>query len=109
MYDKNRKIISQRANKYLPIARIGKLLHPRKKGFAIPVNFGSKIVFVQCSIITYCVAKDGYVSLITDEGKEYVCNLTLKQLEERLPDRLYSCPKVLYSSQRKNRRDTEIL
>ena len=32
------------------------------------------------------MAKDGYVSLITDEGKEYVCNLTLKQLEERLPD-----------------------
>ena len=68
------------------LQEFGKLFNPPKKAFAIPVNIGSKIVFVQCSIITYCVAKDGYVSLITDEGKEYVCNLTLKQLEERLPD-----------------------
>lgn len=68
------------------LQELGKLLNPPKKAFAIPVNIGSKIVFVQCSIITYCVAKDGYVSLITDEGKEYVCNLTLKQLEERLSD-----------------------
>ena len=46
------------------LQELGKLLNPPKKAFAIPVNIGSKIVFVQCSIITYCVAKDGYVSLI---------------------------------------------
>ena len=55
------------------------------------------------------MAKRRICSLITDEGKEYVCNLTLKQLEERLPDDFIRVQKVLYSSQRKNRRDTEIL
>lgn len=65
---------------------LSKLLNPPKKASAIPVNIRSKIIFVRCEKIAYCISIDGYVSLITDEGKEYVCSLTLKQLEERLPD-----------------------
>ena len=68
------------------LLEMSKLLNPPKKASAIPINIRSKIIFVKCENITYCIAKDGYVSLITDDGKEYVCDLTLKQLEERLPD-----------------------
>ena len=68
------------------LTELSKLLNPPRKATAIPINVRSKIIFVKCDDITYCVAKDGYVSLITDDGKEYVCDLTLKQLEERLPD-----------------------
>ena len=68
------------------LVELSRLLNPAKKASAIPIHIRSKIIFVKCENITYCVAKDGYVSLITDDEKEYVCDLTLKQLEERLPD-----------------------
>lgn len=68
------------------LTELNNLLNPRKKASAIPINIKSKIVFVRCDQITYCMAGDGYVALITDDGKEYISNLTLKQLEERLPD-----------------------
>lgn len=68
------------------LTELSKALNPPKKAFAIPINIGSKIIFVHCENITYCCAQDGYVSLMTDEGKEYICSLALKQLEELLPN-----------------------
>ena len=68
------------------LIELSKLLNPPKKASAIPVTIRSKIIFVKCENITYCISKDGYASLMTDEGKEYVSDLTLKQLEERLPE-----------------------
>ena len=68
------------------LQELSNLLNPVKKASAIPINIRSKIIFVRCEQIAYCVAKDGYISLMTDDGKEYVSDLTLKQLEERLPD-----------------------
>lgn len=58
----------------------------RKKATAIPIHTQSKIILVRCSDISYCKSADGYVSLFTDDGKEYVSDLNLSQLEERLPD-----------------------
>lgn len=58
----------------------------RKKASAIPIHVQSKIILVRCSDISYCKSVDGYVSLFTDDGKEYVSDLNLSQLEERLPD-----------------------
>lgn len=57
-----------------------------RKATAIPIHTGDKIVLIRCEEIAYCVASEGYVSLMTDEGKEHVSNLSLSQLEERLPD-----------------------
>lgn len=65
---------------------LGELFSQPQKASAIPVQIRSKTIFVPCNKITYCVARDGYVSLLTDDGKEQVCNFTLKQLEDRLPD-----------------------
>lgn len=65
---------------------LSRMLNPPRKAFAIPITVRSKITFVPCDKISFCNARDGYVSLITDDGTEHVCDLTLKQLEERLPD-----------------------
>lgn len=61
-------------------------LKPRKTSTAIPIHQKDKIILVRFSEIIYCEAADGYVSLMTEKGKEYVCDLTLQQLEERLPE-----------------------
>ncbi|NDV60312.1 LytTR family DNA-binding domain-containing protein [Bacteroides sp. 519] len=68
------------------LIELSNLLNPPKKATAIPINIKSKIILVQCEKIVYCMATDGYVSLITDDGKEYISDLTLKQLEDRLPN-----------------------
>ena len=75
------------------IVELSNLLHPPKKASAIPIHVRSKIIFVKCEDIAYCVAKDGYVSIFTDAGKEYVSDLTLKQMEERLPDDFFRVQK----------------
>ena len=58
----------------------------KKKATAIPIHIQSKIILVRCQDITYCKSKDGYVTLFTDNGKEYVSDLNLGQLEDRLPE-----------------------
>lgn len=68
------------------LLELAKMLNPPKKVTAIPVNSRDRIIFVKCEQIAFCVANEGYVSLMTDEGKEYLCDFTLKQLEEKLPD-----------------------
>lgn len=61
-------------------------LNKPRKATAIPIHLKGKIILVRCHEIAYCEARDGYISLFTQEGKEYVTDLTLNQLEERLPD-----------------------
>lgn len=68
------------------LQELNKLLNPVKKISAIPIHIGSKIKFVPCEQVAYCLSKDGYTSVFTDEGKEFVINLSLKEMEERLPD-----------------------
>ena len=85
--DKIEKFVSKQSEIDIDkLVELSKLLNPSKKASAIPVTMRSKINFVKCENITYCISRDGYTSLMTDDGKEYVCGLTLKQLEERLPD-----------------------
>lgn len=61
------------------------LQRSQKKASAIPIHTQSKIILVRCTDITFCKSADGYVSIFTDEGKEYISDLNLSQLEERLP------------------------
>ena len=56
------------------------------KATAIPIKSGQKILLVRYNEITYAKASDGYVSLFTVSGKEYICDYSLSELETKLPD-----------------------
>ena len=85
--DKIKKFVPRQQDINLAeLLELYQLRTPPKKASAIPIKVRSKISFVQCEKISYCLAKDGYSSLITIDGEEHVSDLTLKQLEERLPD-----------------------
>lgn len=72
---------------YAELTRLFNQLHePKKKATAIPIHMQSKIMLVRCQDISYCQSADGYVSLFTNNGKEHVSNLSLNELEKRLPD-----------------------
>lgn len=71
---------------YAQLNRFFCQLNKKKKATAIPIHTKSKILLVRCDEIAFCESRDGYVSLITDEGKEHISDLTLSQLEERLPE-----------------------
>lgn len=61
-------------------------IQPKKEVTALPVKNGQKILLVRFSEIVYCQSCDGYVSLFTDSGKEYVSDLNLMELEQKLPE-----------------------
>lgn len=61
-------------------------LKPKREFRAIPVKIGDKVILIKPDQITYLEAKDKYVFLKTDEGKEYLSDFTLNSLEEKLPD-----------------------
>jgi two-component system LytT family response regulator len=61
-------------------------LQPKKEITALPVKTGQKILLVRFSEIVYCQSGDGYVSLFTDSGKEYVSDLNLVNLVQKLPE-----------------------
>lgn len=60
-------------------------LQPIKEISALPVKIGQKILSIKFTEIIYCKSCDGYVSLFTNSGKEYVTDLNLQELEDKLP------------------------
>ncbi len=52
---------------------------------ALPIKQGQKIVLVRFSEMVYCKSGEGYVSIYTKSGKEYLSDLKLHQLEKKLP------------------------
>lgn len=52
---------------------------------SLPVKTGDTIHLVRTSEIAYLEAKDKYVSIHTLEGKEYLTDVSLKIMEEKLP------------------------
>jgi two-component system, LytTR family, response regulator len=60
-------------------------IQPKKEVSALPVKVGQKILLVRFSEIIYCQSCDGYVSLFTNSGKEYITDLNLQELETKLP------------------------
>ena len=60
--------------------------HPEKKSLtSITIKNGARITFVSLEDIAYFKSSDKYVSLFTYEGEEKVTELTLSQLEAKLP------------------------
>jgi two-component system LytT family response regulator len=75
-------------NKDIDVAIMLKMFNqqqPKKEITALPVKVGQKILLIRFSEITYFESRDGYVSLFTSTGKEYVSDLNLQELEKKLP------------------------
>jgi DNA-binding LytR/AlgR family response regulator len=69
------------------IAALQQLARPPRHVDQLSVRQGDSILLVPVAQILWCEARDGYV-LIRSAAREYVSDLTLKELEEQLdPDR----------------------
>lgn len=73
-------------NEIKTLAHLFSQLQPKKEITAIPVKVGQKILLIKLNDIAYCQSSDGYVSLYTNAGKEYISDFCLHDLEEKLPD-----------------------
>jgi two-component system, LytTR family, response regulator len=60
-------------------------LKPQKEVTAFPVKSGDTIHLVRLCEVAYIEAKDKYVTLHTLTGKEYLTDVSLKTMEEKLP------------------------
>lgn len=58
---------------------------PKKEVTAFPVKVGDTIHLVRLEEVVYIEAKDKYTSLHTLNGKEYLTDVSLKTMEEKLP------------------------
>jgi len=52
----------------------------------IPVKLGDRMLFVKIEDITYFLSDEKYVAIFTTDGKKYLCDYPLKNLEEKLGD-----------------------
>jgi two-component system LytT family response regulator len=53
---------------------------------AIPYKIGDRVILVKLEKIIYFLASEKYVEFFTTDGKKYVTEISLKKLEDRLPD-----------------------
>jgi two-component system LytT family response regulator len=60
-------------------------LQPKKEITAIPIKVKDKILLVRLSKITYLLAEQGYVTIHTDNGEQFLTELSLSELEEKKP------------------------
>lgn len=61
-------------------------LKPRKEISSFPVKTGDTIHLVRTTEIAYLEAKDKYVTIHALDGKEFLTDVSLKVMEEKLPD-----------------------
>lgn len=57
---------------------------PKKEITSIPVKLGDRMLFVRVEDISYFHADEKYVTIFTKAGKSYLCDFSLKSLEEKL-------------------------
>ncbi len=59
---------------------------PKKEITSIPVKLGDRMLFLRIEDISYFSAEDKYVSIHLKDGKNYLSDLPLKNLEKKLND-----------------------
>ena len=77
-------------NVYLPsdfiaLKQLFDNLQPKKEITAIPIKIKDKILLVRLNQIAYLEAEHGYVTIHKENGDQQLTDLTLLQLEEKLP------------------------
>jgi two-component system, LytTR family, response regulator len=53
---------------------------------SVPHKIGDRVMLIKTERITHLSASEKYVEFFTDDGKKYLTELSLKKLQERLPD-----------------------
>jgi len=57
---------------------------PKKEITSIPVKLGDRMLFIRIEEVSYFSAEEKYVNIFTKDGKTYLCDFPLKNLEEKL-------------------------
>ncbi len=57
---------------------------PKKEITSIPVKMGDRMLFLRIEEISYFLAEEKYVNIFTKDGRSYLCDFSLKSLEEKL-------------------------
>ncbi|TKC04364.1 LytR/AlgR family response regulator transcription factor [Pedobacter frigoris] len=70
---------------FLKLKEIFDQMQPKKEATALPVKVKDKILLVRFPDLVYLESQLGYVTLYTDNGTEYLSELSLSDLEEKLP------------------------
>jgi len=70
---------------FLKLKQLFDSLQPKKEITALPVKVKDKIVLIRLGSLVYLEALHGYVTLHTDDDDEHLSELSLTQLEEKLP------------------------
>ena len=70
-------------------------LTPKKEITTIPIKLGDRMLFIQIEDVLYFSAEEKYVSIVTKEGKKYLCDYSLKNLEEKLSDKFLRIQRAL--------------
>ena len=58
----------------------------KKQIVSIPVKLGDRMLLIKLTDISYFQADEKYVTIITNEGKKYLSDFSLKYLEDKLDD-----------------------
>ena len=51
----------------------------------LPVKVGDRVIFVRLNEVSYFIADEKYVSVVTKHSKSYILDSSLKKLEDKLP------------------------
>lgn len=62
-------------------------LKPKKEITSIPVKLGDRMLFIDINEILYFEAEDKYVRIHLFNGKSYLCDYPIRNLEEKLDDK----------------------
>ena len=68
------------------LALLASKLNPTPQVVSIPVKVGERFIFISLDTITHFHAKEKYVYVHTQDGKEYLTDHTLVSLSQKLPD-----------------------
>jgi len=68
------------------LLKILEQIKPKKEMVSISVKTGDKILLLRLEDISYFEAEDKYIFLNTKDGKKYLSDYTIANLEEKLPD-----------------------
>ena len=57
---------------------------PKKEITSIPVKLGDRMLFIRIEDVSYFSAEEKYVTIFTKDSRSYLCDFSLKSLEEKL-------------------------